>query len=90
MSLYYFCLIFILGYNQMFIIPVGATSISIRETVGTRNYIGEFIRLKECASTFCLIGSQCSFITDLPPEPQLSQCISTVYKCVGCWRIHHP
>uniref|UniRef100_A0A1A8A1Q9 Papilin, proteoglycan-like sulfated glycoprotein n=2 Tax=Nothobranchius furzeri TaxID=105023 RepID=A0A1A8A1Q9_NOTFU len=27
------------GYNQMFVIPVGATSISIRETVATRNYI---------------------------------------------------
>ncbi|KAM6969242.1 LOW QUALITY PROTEIN: papilin [Tautogolabrus adspersus] len=27
------------GYNQMFIIPVGATTISIRETVATRNYI---------------------------------------------------
>ncbi|KAM6912130.1 papilin [Xenentodon cancila] len=27
------------GYNQMFIIPVGATSISIRETVPTRNYL---------------------------------------------------
>lgn len=29
------------GYNQMFIIPVGATTISIRETVATRNYLGE-------------------------------------------------
>ncbi|XP_031165550.1 papilin isoform X2 [Sander lucioperca] len=27
------------GYNQMFIIPVGATTISIRETVATRNYL---------------------------------------------------
>ncbi|XP_028834923.1 papilin isoform X2 [Denticeps clupeoides] len=27
------------GYNQMFIIPVGASSISIRETVATRNYL---------------------------------------------------
>lgn len=27
------------GYNQMFIIPVGATSISIRESVPTRNYL---------------------------------------------------
>nr|XP_043904056.1 papilin [Solea senegalensis] len=27
------------GYNQMFVIPVGATTISIRETVATRNYI---------------------------------------------------
>ncbi|XP_037550585.1 papilin [Nematolebias whitei] len=27
------------GYNQMFIIPVGATSISIKETEATRNYI---------------------------------------------------
>ncbi|XP_071768905.2 papilin isoform X1 [Centroberyx gerrardi] len=27
------------GYNQMFIIPVGATTISIRETVPTRNYL---------------------------------------------------
>ncbi|KAK6306826.1 hypothetical protein J4Q44_G00219740 [Coregonus suidteri] len=27
------------GYNQMFIIPVGATSIRIRETVATRNYL---------------------------------------------------
>ncbi|XP_028294248.1 papilin isoform X2 [Gouania willdenowi] len=27
------------GYNQMFIIPVGATTISIRETVSTRNYL---------------------------------------------------
>ncbi|XP_017273191.1 papilin [Kryptolebias marmoratus] len=27
------------GYNQMFVIPVGATSISIRETVATRNYL---------------------------------------------------
>lgn len=28
------------GYNQMFIIPVGATTISIKETVATRNYLG--------------------------------------------------
>lgn len=27
------------GYNQMFIIPVGATTISIRETYPTRNYL---------------------------------------------------
>ncbi|KAG7235807.1 hypothetical protein INR49_002194 [Caranx melampygus] len=27
------------GYNQMFIIPVGATTISIRETMATRNYL---------------------------------------------------
>uniref|UniRef100_A0AAX7TJ55 Papilin a, proteoglycan-like sulfated glycoprotein n=1 Tax=Astatotilapia calliptera TaxID=8154 RepID=A0AAX7TJ55_ASTCA len=27
------------GYNQMFIIPVGATTISIRETHATRNYL---------------------------------------------------
>ncbi|XP_067336510.1 papilin isoform X1 [Channa argus] len=27
------------GYNQMFVIPVGATTISIRETVATRNYL---------------------------------------------------
>nr|XP_046269363.1 papilin [Scatophagus argus]XP_046269364.1 papilin [Scatophagus argus]XP_046269366.1 papilin [Scatophagus argus]XP_046269367.1 papilin [Scatophagus argus]XP_046269368.1 papilin [Scatophagus argus] len=27
------------GYNQMFIIPVGATTISIRESVATRNYL---------------------------------------------------
>nr|XP_046223514.1 papilin-like isoform X1 [Oncorhynchus gorbuscha] len=27
------------GYNQVFIIPVGATSIHIRETVATRNYL---------------------------------------------------
>lgn len=27
----------------MFIIPVGATTISIRETVATRNYLGEFV-----------------------------------------------
>ncbi|XP_061600031.1 papilin [Cololabis saira] len=27
------------GYNQMFIIPAGATSISIRESVPTRNYL---------------------------------------------------
>ncbi|XP_036398317.1 papilin-like isoform X2 [Megalops cyprinoides] len=27
------------GYNQMFIIPVGATTISIREMVATRNYL---------------------------------------------------
>ncbi|XP_041827727.1 papilin isoform X2 [Melanotaenia boesemani] len=27
------------GYNQMFIIPVGATTVSIRETVPTRNYL---------------------------------------------------
>ncbi|KAI3367433.1 hypothetical protein L3Q82_026293 [Scortum barcoo] len=27
------------GYNQMLIIPVGATTISIRETVATRNYL---------------------------------------------------
>ncbi|XP_052436557.1 papilin isoform X3 [Carassius gibelio] len=27
------------GYNQMFIIPVGATTISIKETVPTRNYL---------------------------------------------------
>ncbi|XP_069016802.1 papilin [Embiotoca jacksoni] len=27
------------GYNQIFIIPVGATTISIRETVTTRNYL---------------------------------------------------
>ncbi|KAM6961334.1 papilin [Aplochiton taeniatus] len=27
------------GYNQMFIIPVGATTISIRETFPTRNYL---------------------------------------------------
>uniref|UniRef100_A0A3P8VNX7 Papilin, proteoglycan like sulfated glycoprotein n=1 Tax=Cynoglossus semilaevis TaxID=244447 RepID=A0A3P8VNX7_CYNSE len=27
------------GYNQMFIIPVGATTISIKETVATRNYL---------------------------------------------------
>ncbi|KAM8916120.1 papilin isoform 2-T3 [Spinachia spinachia] len=27
------------GYNQMFIIPVGATTISIRETAATRNYL---------------------------------------------------
>ncbi|XP_053702002.1 papilin isoform X2 [Synchiropus splendidus] len=27
------------GYNRMFIIPVGATTISIRETVATRNYL---------------------------------------------------
>ncbi|XP_018521773.1 papilin [Lates calcarifer] len=27
------------GYNQMFIIPVGATTISIRETVASRNYL---------------------------------------------------
>lgn len=37
MSLFFF----ISGYNQMFIIPVGATTISIRETVATRNYLGE-------------------------------------------------
>ncbi|XP_077094686.1 papilin isoform X2 [Siphateles boraxobius] len=27
------------GYNQMFIVPVGATTISIKETVPTRNYL---------------------------------------------------
>lgn len=27
----------------MFIIPVGATTISIRETVATRNYLGELV-----------------------------------------------
>ncbi|KAJ0008722.1 hypothetical protein NQD34_016137 [Periophthalmus magnuspinnatus] len=27
------------GYNQMFVIPVGATTISIRESVATRNYL---------------------------------------------------
>jgi len=32
--------IFPAGYNQMLIIPVGATSIRIAETVPTRNYLG--------------------------------------------------
>lgn len=36
--------VFISGYNQMFIIPAGATTISIRETVATRNYLGEPLR----------------------------------------------
>ncbi|XP_051579133.1 papilin isoform X1 [Myxocyprinus asiaticus] len=27
------------GYNQMFIIPVGATTISVKETLATRNYL---------------------------------------------------
>uniref|UniRef100_A0A3P8SCA0 Papilin, proteoglycan like sulfated glycoprotein n=1 Tax=Amphiprion percula TaxID=161767 RepID=A0A3P8SCA0_AMPPE len=31
-------------YNQMFIIPVGATTISIRETVATRNYLIKNLR----------------------------------------------
>lgn len=33
------------GYNQMFIIPAGATTISIRETVSTRNYLGECVHV---------------------------------------------
>uniref|UniRef100_H3CEQ2 Papilin, proteoglycan like sulfated glycoprotein n=1 Tax=Tetraodon nigroviridis TaxID=99883 RepID=H3CEQ2_TETNG len=32
------------GYNQMFVIPVGATTISIRETVATRNYLGPAVK----------------------------------------------
>jgi len=43
----------------MFIIPVGATTISIRETVATRNYLGEFVfsekrteRIKEVVHGF--------------------------------------
>uniref|UniRef100_A0A3B4X8T2 Papilin a, proteoglycan-like sulfated glycoprotein n=1 Tax=Seriola lalandi dorsalis TaxID=1841481 RepID=A0A3B4X8T2_SERLL len=32
------------GYNQMFIIPVGATTIRIRETVATRNYLIKNLR----------------------------------------------
>uniref|UniRef100_A0A3Q0RZH8 Papilin, proteoglycan like sulfated glycoprotein n=1 Tax=Amphilophus citrinellus TaxID=61819 RepID=A0A3Q0RZH8_AMPCI len=32
------------GYNQMFIIPVGATTISIRETRATRNYLIKNLR----------------------------------------------
>lgn len=35
------CLLRFQGYNQMFIIPAGATTISIRESVSTRNYLGE-------------------------------------------------
>uniref|UniRef100_A0A3B3DZ05 Papilin a, proteoglycan-like sulfated glycoprotein n=1 Tax=Oryzias melastigma TaxID=30732 RepID=A0A3B3DZ05_ORYME len=31
------------GYNQVFILPVGATSISIREMTATRNYLGTFL-----------------------------------------------
>lgn len=31
----------------MFIIPVGATTITIRETVATRNYLGDFLENKE-------------------------------------------
>uniref|UniRef100_A0A3B4XQI0 Papilin a, proteoglycan-like sulfated glycoprotein n=1 Tax=Seriola lalandi dorsalis TaxID=1841481 RepID=A0A3B4XQI0_SERLL len=38
-SCHQLCLTFISGYNQMFIIPVGATTIRIRETVATRNYL---------------------------------------------------
>lgn len=30
-----------LGYNRMFTIPAGATTIRIRETVASRNYLGE-------------------------------------------------
>uniref|UniRef100_A0A3B3UTD3 Papilin, proteoglycan like sulfated glycoprotein n=1 Tax=Poecilia latipinna TaxID=48699 RepID=A0A3B3UTD3_9TELE len=33
-----------LGYNQMFIIPVGATTISIRETTASRNYLIKNLR----------------------------------------------
>lgn len=40
-ALFFIFLFFFTGYNQMFIIPVGATTISIRETVATRNYLGE-------------------------------------------------
>lgn len=50
------CLICISGYNQMFIIPVGATTISIRETVATRNYLGEHSENKLvdwCLSVYC-------------------------------------
>lgn len=30
------------GYNQVFVLPVGATSISVREMTATRNYLGTF------------------------------------------------
>lgn len=29
------------GYNQMVIIPVGSTTVRVREIVATRNYLGE-------------------------------------------------
>lgn len=38
------------GYNQMFIIPVGATTISIRETFATRNYLGELFKELQLSS----------------------------------------
>lgn len=40
------------GYNQMFIIPVGATTISIRETVATRNYLGGFLEKTQLQSSY--------------------------------------
>ncbi len=46
------CLLFIPGYNQMFIIPVGATTISIRETVATRNYLGECLSFRKTERHF--------------------------------------
>lgn len=36
----------------MFIIPVGATTISIRETVATRNYLGNLLDKKNLCSSY--------------------------------------
>lgn len=46
------CVLIIQGYNQMFIIPVGATTINIRETVATRNYLGGFLEKAQLQSSY--------------------------------------
>lgn len=61
------------GYNQMFIIPVGATTISIRETFATRNYLGEFFKELQLSSpwTECNLYA-CSAIKNLRGEYYLN------------------
>lgn len=34
-----------IGYNQIFVIPMGATSIRIKEAIPTRNFLGKKLLL---------------------------------------------
>lgn len=72
----------------MFIIPVGATTITIRETVATRNYLGDFIEDKDILSSLSifLCGPSvfvCLTVTSVLGQLSRTSVVSTTSMVTG-------
>ncbi|ETE59015.1 hypothetical protein L345_15257, partial [Ophiophagus hannah] len=83
------------GYNQIFVIPMGATSIRIKEATPTRNFLvhnNHFISGQPFATSESQNSMSLSFFLSLFPPPPLISAIKNVqgtYYLNGHWTIEY-